>query len=303
MFKTLVRASAVGIILAVAPLLATTGPTQAQSACGSSVSVRAGDTLNRIAARCGVSLAQILRANPQISNPNVIYIGQTIRLTGAAAAPGRPSVPSGGSTYRVRAGDTLAAIARRHGVSLARIIAANPRINPNLIFVGQIIVIPGGTRPLPPIEPEPRPPVDVTLTVTGRITNEGVECLAMRDDRGRLYTLVGNVRRLAPGDRVEVRGTPVRFSICQQGRTLEVLRARVLAPGDDDDGRFVRVRGVLTGEGVECQAMRGDDGRLYTFSRIRGYGPGDYVEVRGTIAEFSFCMQGTTINVQDIIAY
>jgi LysM repeat protein len=299
MFKTLVQASAVGLVLAVAPLLATIGHAHAQGACGSAVSVRAGDTLNRIAARCGVSLAQILRANPQISNPNVIRVGQTIRLTGGTASPSRPSVPSGGS-YRVRAGDTLAAIARRHGVSLARIIAANPRINPNLIFVGQVIVIPGGTRPLPPIEPEP--PADVIVTVTGNVTNEGVECLAMRDDRGRLYTLVGNVRRLAPGDRVEVRGTPVRVSICQQGRTLEVIRARVLAPDEDDDGEFVRVRGVLTGEGIECQAMRGDDGRLYTFNRIRGYGPGDYVEIRGTIAEFSFCQQGTTINVEDITA-
>ena len=42
--------------------------------------VKPGDTLSKIAQRNGVSLAQLLQANPQITNPNEIKVGQVITL-------------------------------------------------------------------------------------------------------------------------------------------------------------------------------------------------------------------------------
>jgi len=42
--------------------------------------VKPGDTLSRIAMRNGVSLAQLLQANPQISNPNNIKVGDIINV-------------------------------------------------------------------------------------------------------------------------------------------------------------------------------------------------------------------------------
>ena len=46
--------------------------------------------------------------------------------------------------YVVRAGDTLAKIAARYGVTVQALMAANPSIrNPNRIYIGQRIVIPG----------------------------------------------------------------------------------------------------------------------------------------------------------------
>jgi|GEM_PF-6753045 len=63
----------------------------------------------------------------------------------------------------------------------------------------------------------------------------------------------------------------------------------------------VRVRGRLTDEGVECQALRGDDGKLYTLGGdLKGFKTGDRVVVEGTVAEMSICMQGTTIGVTKI---
>jgi hypothetical protein len=59
--------------------------------------------------------------------------------------------------------------------------------------------------------------------------------------------------------------------------------------------------GTMTGQGVECPVMRGDDGRLYSLAGNTGpFGPGDRVRVRGEIAQMSFCMQGTTISVRSI---
>lgn len=61
--------------------------------------------------------------------------------------------------------------------------------------------------------------------------------------------------------------------------------------------KTVCVKGTLTDEGVECQALRSVDGELYTVvGDLGGFKIGDEVVVCGTIAEISFCMQGITIN-------
>jgi hypothetical protein len=67
--------------------------------------------------------------------------------------------------------------------------------------------------------------------------------------------------------------------------------------------RTIRVTGVITNEGVECTALRGDDGRLYTLAgRFRDLTPGERVRVIGRVAQYSFCMQGTTIQPRRIFA-
>lgn len=65
----------------------------------------------------------------------------------------------------------------------------------------------------------------------------------------------------------------------------------------DADG-MVQRRGQLTAEGVECPALRGDDGVLYTLTgSLAEFKVGDEVIVEGTLPEASICMQGTTIQV------
>ena len=82
-----------------------------------------------------------------------------------------PRVPESkrAGEYTVVSGDTLWAIARRHGVSLNELIAANPQIaNPDLIYPGDQINLPGGAsagpssgpRPAPTRPGEPSSPVD-----------------------------------------------------------------------------------------------------------------------------------------------
>lgn len=58
---------------------------------------------------------------------------------------GSTSTPSAapGGTYKVRAGDTLGAIARAHSSSVSELSEANGISNPNLIRVGQRLTIPG----------------------------------------------------------------------------------------------------------------------------------------------------------------
>lgn len=71
-------------------------------------------------------------------------------------------------------------------------------------------------------------------------------------------------------------------------------------PDQPDNGQM-EVTGVLTDEGVECPALRGRNGQLYTLAGdTEGFETGDAVTVTGTRAEVSFCQQGTTIAVESI---
>lgn len=66
--------------------------------------IRTGDTLSGIAQRYGTSVSALMRSNPNISNPNLIYAGRTLSVPGSrdeftsakpgAARPSRPSAPS-----------------------------------------------------------------------------------------------------------------------------------------------------------------------------------------------------------------
>ncbi|MBO9664703.1 phage tail tip lysozyme [Dokdonella sp.] len=109
---------------------------------GGSYTVRSGDTMSGIAGRNGVSLSALIAANPQIKNANLIYPGQTVHIPGGSPSAGGNN---GGGSYTVRNGDTMSGIAAQHGVSLSALISANPQIkNPNLIYSGQAVHIPGG---------------------------------------------------------------------------------------------------------------------------------------------------------------
>ncbi|UNC91782.1 SafA/ExsA family spore coat assembly protein [Candidatus Contubernalis alkaliaceticus] len=99
------------------------------------VIVQKGDTLFKIAQREGVSLDALIRANPQIKDPNLIFPGQKVFI------PTKPKPPT--KFVIVQKGDTLFKIAQREGVSLDALIRANPQIkDPNLIFPGQKVFIP-----------------------------------------------------------------------------------------------------------------------------------------------------------------
>lgn len=61
------------------------------------------------------------------------------------------------------------------------------------------------------------------VTVIGKLTGEGVECQAMREDKtNTLYTLTGDLTNFKEGDHVEVTGTQAEISTCMQGTTLVV---------------------------------------------------------------------------------
>jgi len=95
---------------------------------GQSYTVQKGDTMKKIAERYGVSLDALIKANPQVTNINLIYVGQKL------------NIPTGVSVYVVVKGDTLRKIANRFGTTVDALLKLNPDIkNASLIYVGQVI--------------------------------------------------------------------------------------------------------------------------------------------------------------------
>lgn len=102
--------------------------------------VKSGDTLGAIAARYGTTW-QALQSLNGLSNPNYLYIGQVLKVTGQVKSNSTPATTQ--SVYYVRYGDTLGAIANRYGVNVYTLARNNGISNVNWIYPGQRIVING----------------------------------------------------------------------------------------------------------------------------------------------------------------
>lgn len=61
----------------------------------------------------------------------------------------KPTISENASRYKIRSGDSYWSIARRHGVSISSLQAANPGINPRRLSIGKLIHIPGSTPTQP----------------------------------------------------------------------------------------------------------------------------------------------------------
>src|SRR5690606_26961867 len=105
--------------------------------------VRAGDSLSKIAARNGTTVAALRELNGLRSD--VIQVGQTIQIPGGSSSATGPAPsydvapltpPGGGAeqvTFVVQRGDTLGEIARKFDVTVSELMAANNITDPRRI--------------------------------------------------------------------------------------------------------------------------------------------------------------------------
>jgi len=107
--------------------------------------VRKNETLSAIAQKYGVS-ANAIQAYNGISNPNLLFVGKKLKIPSGST----PEIP-----YLVRKGDSLSSIASRFGVSQSALSSRNGISSPNLIKIGQKIIIPvkGSTVKAPSLLP------------------------------------------------------------------------------------------------------------------------------------------------------
>ena len=162
------------------PTTETGGGTGGQAGQQQNYTVQAGENLIDIANRFGVTLEELVRANPNLLNSGDVLIipaasqgaggggqdqGQGIPQTGGAGSvvadfgPGGnaslnlhlnrgANISSGTGIYVVQSGDSLSSIARRFNTTVGELMAMNTGIpDQNLIFRGQRLLVPGGEFP------------------------------------------------------------------------------------------------------------------------------------------------------------
>jgi LysM repeat protein len=112
--------------------------------------VQRGENLFRIALRYGVTVDALAAANG-LGNASRIYAGQRLVIP-TGSSPARPVTPSSG-VHVVQRGENLFRIALRYGVTYQALAAANGVANPNRVYVGQRLVIPGHGSTPPALAP------------------------------------------------------------------------------------------------------------------------------------------------------
>jgi LysM repeat protein len=139
-----------------------TAAAPASSPAGTGYAVKKGDSLTRIAKKLGVAEADLVAANPGLTD-KTLKAGATLNLPAgarAATAPASPAAspapPATGSPdkaagpaasgdyieYTVKDGDILSKVANSHGARTRDVVRANPDINPDALKPGSILKIP-----------------------------------------------------------------------------------------------------------------------------------------------------------------
>lgn len=144
--------------------------------------IQAGDTFSGIADQFGITLEELIAANPDV-DPTSLVAGDVINLPEAVTAPppvatatpgeapdeeepteappaeiptdtpmpapteppppvDTPTAQSLGTTYVVQAGDTFASIAAQFGITIEALAAANPGVDSNNLSIGQVLMLP-----------------------------------------------------------------------------------------------------------------------------------------------------------------
>jgi LysM repeat protein len=106
--------------------------------------IQPGETLSQIADEYGTSVDDLIALNG-IQNPDSIWAGEKLLVPdgGASSSTGTSASVGAGSSYTVQAGDSLSAIADYLGVRLQAIVDLNGLPDPDHIFAGQLLSIPG----------------------------------------------------------------------------------------------------------------------------------------------------------------
>jgi murein DD-endopeptidase MepM/ murein hydrolase activator NlpD len=188
--------------------------------------VQPGETLATISALYNLTQEQLGSLN-QIADPNQVYIGQVLIIVPGSTpdevnlpveAPVEappPSEPAASPlTHIVGRGETLFRIAQQYGVTMNELSAANSLTNPEVIYAGQQLVIPGVEAP--------QLAADLPAPVTGL---EATPTVLIEGQAGRF--------RMTTSAPVSVRGT--------------FLNQSLIAASESDGMRLTILMGVPVG--------------------------------------------------------
>lgn len=191
-----------------------------------SYEIQQGETLYQIARRNGVSIQEIVDANPGLDVDHYAA-GQVIAIPSAGndvaeTIASRINFNPSGKEYQVVAGDTFFGIAHSHGISVDQLQAANPSVS--VLETGQTIVIPDAC-PEPNVPAGPQPiviPAADTINIALALPLKA--SAAKRDSKSQQMIEFYRGFVLAI-DSMRNQGHPVRLSVFDTKGTDEGVKA------------------------------------------------------------------------------
>ncbi len=131
-----------------ATVLAAAQPEESKTAGMAAYAVTPGDSIWTVAKRLGVSPRDLVRANADI-DPDRLSLGQILRIPAGRApepavqaAQAAPATGAGGRSHALAEGDNFWTVARRLGVRVSDLRAANPGLDPRKLRPGQVLAVP-----------------------------------------------------------------------------------------------------------------------------------------------------------------
>ncbi|MDE0107895.1 MAG: LysM peptidoglycan-binding domain-containing protein [Bryobacterales bacterium] len=234
---------------------AASGSTTATAASGSAptgrYTVRRGDSLSRIGARVGASVAQLKAWNG--IRGTTIHVGQTLKVPGPAPAapqrasasasiPGRQTPAPSPNHYRIRSGDSLSTIAEQFGVSVSDLRKWN-NLRSSRIRAGSFLLV----RPSSGTVASARPPTSTSNSRGSSGTNGSGRYTVRRGD-----TLGGIAERYGTSAARLRAWNGIRGSTIQIGQELIVSQSATTSrPASPSGGA------TLSGSGT-YSVVRGD---------------------------------------------
>jgi ABC-type transporter Mla subunit MlaD len=237
----------------------------------------------------------------------------------ASAAPASAQTLLDQARDAVRdAGKSIEDAARQAGRDATDFLAENPDLNRDIIDLGRRMGLPGFDDAPPYLgadlavaPPTAAPGSAVVLRAVG-LPGKARVVAAFGPPRGEQPTIATGITdergAIALDAAVPVAARPGDSGVfvieTENGRVRLVSETFTVASPGPAPGTRVEVEGTLSSEGVECPALRGDDGRLYALTDpdAGGFGPGDRVRVAGEVAGMSICMQGIPLTGTRITA-
>lgn len=130
-------------------------PVKAEAAVdsGTTYIVKSGDSIEKIARKVGVSATQLLKANG-LKPTTMIHPEQKLKVPGKASAAPTPAASdpapvrsASTKSHTVSPGETFFSIAKKHGISTAALVAANPSVKAAALRPGQVLRLGAGAPP------------------------------------------------------------------------------------------------------------------------------------------------------------
>ncbi len=226
--------------------------------------VQPGDTLSEIARDLDVEAASLAAVN-KLVDPHLLVVGRTLvvpppprgETTDASSVAVNPA-DAPARLHRVAAGEYLSTIARAYGLPTSALAAANQIDEPDLLAVGQLLVIPDGA---------------LTTATTVHVVRQGEYLGAIARTYNstvaalRSLNAIADPHHIRPGQRLRVGGGGGRRIVVDRGETVSGIAAEagttvaaIVAanelgdPGRIDAGDVLVVPVPAEGATVACEA-------------------------------------------------